>query len=197
MITRIGVISEDTRSYGFLLGLRDRLECEAELIPPPAPIGVTTHLTKKTARQAWKFFQKRGAGLVVRFVDADGKRWQDIVRREQDVWPDEGHSIYLCGVAVDNVEDWLGLDRGYVASKLEIGHRELEDDGSRSERIKRAIDARGSSKSETVADVVRDCPQDVFRRWLDDPALGTFYDDCRRAAQAANCDTPNERDPNS
>jgi len=118
---------------------------------------------------------------------------------EEDIFPREGRSLLVVGVAVENVEDWLGLDTSYIAGCLSVDSSLLEDQRWRSDRIKRAIDRQDhsiESTGEIVARIVRDCPHDVFRRWLDDDALRAFYSACRQAAQRANCETPNELDAN-
>lgn len=196
MIRKIGVIYQDLNSLGFLRGLKDRLKCDAELIPPPTAIGKTQRLPRKQAKLAWRYFRNKCVDLVVRFTDADGDRWPDVQRKELDVIPPEAQSIWICGIAVDNPEEWLSLDVAYLAEVLGIPKEELRDRVQCADRIKRAIgrQARTSDegKSDVVARIVRDAPTEVFRRWLQDDALRTFYTDCRAAAARAVCDTPNE-----
>ena len=197
MIRKIGVIYQDANSLGVLCGLRDRLTCEAEFISPPSRLGITRDLRPRLARLAWRFFTTRGADLVVRFTDSDQGRWQDVHRGEIRVAPPEGQSQWLCGVAVRNVEEWLCLDLDYIANTLEIPPSELDDPASRTGRVKRAlIEARRGDEdaSEVTARFVREAPRAVFRRWLGDSALRAFYTDCRAAAAAADCETPNELD---
>ena len=182
-------------SRGFLLGVKDRLRCDAELIDPPAAIGAPRVLPRKLAKWAWQYFQKHGADLVVRLTDADGERWQDVQRSELDAIPEQAREMWVCGVAVDNVEDWLHLDVVYLAKKFELIQEELEDVSHRTGRIKRAIgEARksGEGGGDVVAQFVRDAPPAVFRRWLNNDALRAFYSDCRSAATRAECETPNE-----
>lgn len=197
MIERVGVIYEDAVSRGFLLGVRDRLRCAAELIPPTPAIGRTTSLTRKTARRAWRYFQNRAVQLVVLFTDSDDDRWQSERREQTDMFPSEARSVFICAVAVSDVEDWLALDMQYIASALELNVEELKDPIHRADRIKRALKrARREDEglSEAVARIVREAPPPVFRRWLGDRALRTFYTDCRSAAKAADCETPSELD---
>ena len=195
MITRIGVIYQDANSLGFLRGLRDRLQCRAEFIPPPTAIGKTKRLPRRQAKRAWSYFRKKEADLVVRFTDADGDRWQDVQRGELQDAPSEAESLWVCGVAVNNPEEWLYLDRAHLAAVLEVPLEELDDPEHRTPRIKAAL-ARLTSpeegKSDVVARIVRDAPREVFRRWLLDDALRRFYTDRRAAAAASVCDTPNE-----
>ena len=197
MIRKIGVIYQDANSLGFLCGLRDRLTCEAEFIPPPSRIGTTRDLRASSARLAWRSFKAQGADLVVRFTDSDQGSWQDVRRGGIRVVPPEGRSQWLCGVAVSNVEEWLCLDVDYIANALEIPRSELEDPASRTGRVKRALrQARRGDEdaSEVAARLVREAPRAVFRRWLEDKSLRRFYSDCRTAAARDNCDTPNELD---
>jgi len=197
LIRKIGVIYQDRNSLGFLRGLRDRLKCEAELIEPPTVIGKTRQLPRRQARLAWMYFQQHGVDLIVRFTDADGNRWAQVRRDELKVFPDSAHSICVCAVAVENVEDWLALDVEYIAELLHLTPSELRDPVHRSGRIKRALSRQRASaegQSDITARIVSDAPRDVFRRWLEDSALRRFYEDCRAAATRVDCETPNELD---
>ena len=174
MITRIGVIYQDTNSRGFLVGLKDRLGCDAKLIDPPAAIGAPRVLPRKLAKWAWQHFQKHGAELVVRLTDADGDRWQDVQRSELDAIPEQAREMWVCGVATDNVEDWLYLDVAHLAKEFELVPEDVEDASHRTGRIKRAISqARKGSEtgSDVVAQFVRDAPSAAFGRWLKDDAV--------------------------
>ena len=197
MIRKIGVIYQDRNSIGFIQGLRDRLKCDAELVEQPAAIGVQQRLTRKSARQVWRYFQANGVDLIVRFTDADRDRWQEVARDERATFPDAAHAVLVCGIAVNNPEDWLALDAGYLSETLGVPAQELKDPTRRTGLVKHSLPklARGGDgKSEVVARIVRDAPHEVFRRWLDDDALRAFYADCRAAATAANCAPPNELD---
>ena len=107
MIRTIGVIYQDRNSLGFLEGVRRRLNCEARLVDPPAGIGNTRDLPRKQARLAWAHFQKNRVDLVVRLTDADRTRWQDVRRDELHRVPSGASSVWICGVAVENLEEWL------------------------------------------------------------------------------------------
>lgn len=195
MILKIGIIYQDLNSLGFLRGLKDRLKCDAELIPPPTAMGKPRQLPRRSANAAWQYFQKKGVDLVVRFTDADGQPWQEVKRKELDVVPHEGQSIWICAIAVNNPEEWLCLDEGYLAEVLGVPKEELRDPVQRADRVKSAIKAAEPAvedRSEIVARIVRRAPQKVFRRWLEDNALRTFYTDCRNAAKRADCETPDE-----
>lgn len=200
MITKIGVIYQDATSRGFLEGLRDRLKCTAELIDPPIDVP-GQQLPRRKAKLAWAHFQKKGANLVVHFTDADGQPWRQVHQRQtsEKVVPKEAASMWLCGVAVNNPEEWLYLDNPYLEKTLELSPEDLRDPVHRTDRIKRAIGLAAvrsnEDKSETVAHIVRDAPPEVFRGWLKkDKALRTFYSDCLGAARLADCVTRDERD---
>ncbi len=199
MIQKIGVIYQDRNSFGFLDGLRRRLGCAAELIRPPAAIGNTRVLPRKQARLAWDHFQKKGVELVVRLTDADNEPWQEVRRKEQNNIPKNATSVWIFGVAVNNVEDWLCLDQEYIARELSVSLTEVAIRANRTGLIKSAIAAKAqtvnSSSFEVVGQFVAEAPPNSFRRWLqNDEALQVFYSDCRAAATRANCETPNELD---
>ncbi|MBN1513265.1 MAG: hypothetical protein JXB13_14715 [Phycisphaerae bacterium] len=200
MIARIGVICQDRNSFGFLLGLRDRLQCGAELVEPPAAIGKQQRMKRSQARDAWRFFQKQGADLVLRFTDADRGRWQTVQRGETSAFPEEARPLLVCGVADPAPETWLALDSHYLCERLAIDEADLDrlDEARRIGFVKHAIakvaSDRQMRKSEVVAELVRDAPGPTFRLWLGNSALAALYNDCRAAAARAGCDTPNEMD---
>lgn len=197
MIRKIGLIYQDQNSLGFLVGLRDRLNCDATFVEPPTAIGKSRVLTRKQAKSAWAYFEKQGVDLVVRFTDADQTRWQDTRRDELARVPDIARAIWLCAVASENTEAWLCLDNDYLARVLNLSTTGLPTRAERTGFIKQSltrIRQPGEGASDVVARIVRDAPRDAFRRWLMNDALRTFYSDCRSAAIAAGCDTKNELD---
>lgn len=199
MIHRIGVICQDRNSFGFLLGLRRRLGCQAELIEPETiALGKSKTMTRTQAKIAARDFSKKGVDLIIRFTDADQARWQDVRRHEESVFPDDVRSIVVCGVAVDNVEQWLALDRSYVGEALAIPDVMSIRSDALTGAIKNAI-VRNRQADEPVTDVaariVMDAPASVFRAWLrSNDSLRHFYQDCRQAARQAECNVPNELD---
>lgn len=193
-ITRIGAIYQDVYAKGFLEGLKERLGCTAELIPPPGHVGKTRNMTRKQARNAWMYLQNR-ADIVVRLTDADGLRWQDVNHGEQEAFPEATKSVLVCGTAVNNTEDWLALDTGRLAKELGVEKADIQASPERSSVIKAAV-VRSRRDDESVANVVKrlvqNAPPSVFKRWLQEPSLNDFYCECRRIATSMQCDTPNE-----
>lgn len=194
MIQRIGVIYQDVNSRGFLEGLRDRLNCEAELIRPTSHIGRQRVMRRRDLKTAWRDFRNQNVDLVVRFTDADGNPWTSVQRTELDRTPDDARPRWVCGVAVDRPEDWLALDPDYLATRLDVSAAELRNAATRTGHVKKVIErASASSKSVTVRDIVRSAPTEVFRRWLSGcDSLRSFYQDCRQATARQDCDTTNE-----
>ena len=198
MIQKIGVIYQDATSLGFLKGIKTRLGCDAELVLPRPPIGKPQLLPARKARLAWEQFHKDGVDLVVRFTDADRARWQEVQRRELRAFPNDARSFLICGVAVNNPEQWLALDPIYCRQMLHISEENWSSAPDLTGIVKRAVaraaEATGEDKSEFVAGLVRNAPLEVFRLWLQDPSLSAFYKDCRAAALQSNCPVPNEMD---
>lgn len=197
MIERIGVIYQDQISLGFLRGLRDRLNCKAELIGPPAAIGMTQLMTRKTIIKAWAHFQDKGVDLIVRFTDADNDRWQDIKRKELERVPEDAKPLWIVAVAENNPEDWLCLDLDYSVKNLQVS-REGLDSSDRTDIVKNAVARKvcdDDGVSGIVADLVRRAEPACFHRWLrDSDSLRGFYKACRSAARNRKCPTPNELD---
>lgn len=197
MIRRIGVIYQDVISLGFLEGFKKRLTCDAELMPPPAGVGTTRNMTRRQARQAWAYFQKKGVDIIVRFTDADRARWQQVHRDEVAVFPDPARSLLVCGVAVNNVEEWLAIDAAWLSDQLGVELAAMQNDPRRADLLKDAIRRRsrpGEKVSQFVKKLVLEAPDRVFRRWLEDPALLAFYDGCRRISERHGCQLANLRD---
>ena len=195
MIRKIGIIAQDANSMGFLRGLKKRLGCDAEFVDSPARIGCTQFLTRRNALLAWEYFKKNGVDLIIRFTDADGRRWQEVQRKEKEVFPDEAQSILVCGVAVNNVEEWLCLAPAYLAEFVRVPDSQFSDAGARTGTIKAAlvrVKEGNESKSDTIERFVSGAPDDVFKKWLDDAALRRFYQDALVTASHADCNVRNE-----
>ena len=189
MIDRIGIIYQDAYARGFLEGLQSRLQCKAELVPPSTSAGRSRHMTKAQARKASNYFRNRREGsvdIVIRFTDADGKRWQDVKRDETSIFPDDAAELLVCGVAVENTEEWLASDPDYLARALEIQPADITNARDKSSVIKAAINrtlADGERVSDVVARLVQETPPHVFKRWLANEAFRDFYEGCRAIAQ--------------
>jgi hypothetical protein len=114
------------------------------------------------------------------------------MRAESESIPQQAQSIWICAVAVDRVEDWLCLVPDYLANCLSLAPSSL-DRQNRTGIIKHAVARRRAiGETEVVAQLVRGASCDVFRRWLGDESLRSFYTACRAAAKQADCETPNE-----
>ena len=197
MIRRIGVIYQDQNSRGFLEGVRRRLNCDAMLVDQPAGIGRPRILPEKQARLAWEHFQRKKVDLVVRLTDADQTPWQSVRTTELKNIPPQANSLWVCGVAVENIEEWLCLEPGYLAEALGIPKSDLSSAQNRTGVVKRAIATQRRAEEDpsgVVARIVCEAPGEVFRRWLQDDAFQAFYVDCRAAANRAGCETLNELD---
>ena len=139
--------------------------------------------------------QRLSAKETVPPADADRTRWQTVKRDEIEVFPGPVQDTMVCGVAVNNTEEWLSLEPSFVAEQLGIDATALHRASDRSSIIKRAIE-RNRAICETVSQVVErlviDAPGNVFKQWLKDPALRDFYSECRRIASQFKCETRNE-----
>jgi len=195
MIRRAGVIYQDMHSLGFLRGLKKRLDCQANLISAPTGAGRTRNMTRKQGRIAWIYFQQKSVDVVVRLTDADRARWQDVKREELAVFPDAAQNAIVCGIAVNNTEEWLALDPDYLAKQLDLDANEIRSRNDRTDLIKRAI-TRKTKPYERTADfverIVTGAPDDVFKRWLQNDSFRDFYTACRGIANQHDCQTPNE-----
>jgi len=141
------------------------------------------------------FCQARRVNAVVRFTDADRARWQDVRRDELAVFPESAQSVLVCGVAVNNTEEWLALCPEYMGEQLGLDPTAIQNDPDRSSIIKGAIDRKRAADekgSDVVARLVSSAPEPVFKRWLQEPSFRDFYVECRRIASQFGCQTRNE-----
>jgi hypothetical protein len=191
VIKKIGIICQDVVSLGFLRGLQARLGCVASTILPPANVGATQIMTLKQKRVAFTYFREQGVDMVVRFTDADRKRWQDVQRSESEGFPADFQQRVVCGVAADNPEDWLALVPEYLVSKLPLDVSTLRS-GQPSAAIKKAIGraprATAAGDEDVVRRLVTEAPGNVFKRWLQDDAFKQFYQDCHSIAIRLGCE---------
>ncbi|MCI0640859.1 MAG: hypothetical protein L0Y72_31200 [Gemmataceae bacterium] len=140
MIHRIGVVCQDRNSRGFLEGIKRRLKCDAQLIEPTTgALGKSTTMTKRQAKLATTDLLRKSVDLIVRFTDADKNRWQDVQRQELGAFPHECNSIIVCGVAVENTEQWLALDPPYIEQALAIANAARLSPDQLTNAIKNAI----------------------------------------------------------
>ena len=195
MIQRIGVVYQDAYSLGLLKGLQARLKCLADIVPAPGTVGRGQHMTAYQAKQACLFFKAKAVDVIIRFTDADGGRWQEVRRDELAVFSSDVRSQLVCGVAVNNTEEWLCAAPDYLAGVLGIDAADIRSTPDQSSLVKHAI-ARSRLGTETVSDVVQrlvtQAPPDAFKRWLCVESFGDFYADCRRLASLFNCETRKE-----
>lgn len=199
MIEKIGVLCQDPNSFGFVLGLQQRLRCDAKLFQPTtASLTKSAMMTRRQAKLAWTILSRNRVDLVIRFTDADEHRWQDVQRHEIDMFPEEMRSLLVCGVADNNTEQWLALDPSYISNALDLKPHSLSSPEDITGTIKNAIAIKRPADKpvhEVTASLVKDAPHDVFQNWLHkSPLLRDFYSNCRAAALGANCDVPNELD---
>jgi hypothetical protein len=196
VINRIGVLCQDRNSFGFLLGIARRLNCQATLIEPATgSLAKSTFMSQRQARIAVADLQRKAVDLIVRFTDADTNPWQEVKRHEEQSFPGFSRPILVCGVAVDNVEHWLALDLSYISSSLNLPNLASVPREELTGIVKHAIAQQGAPASEIVASIVTNAPADVFHSWLNaDPSLRRFYQECRAAAIRSNCQVPNELD---
>lgn len=197
MISKLGVIYQDINSLGFLQGLQQRLKCEAELVRSNTTAGRSQYMTSAQARQAWNYFQNQGVDAVIRLTDADLQPWQEVKRTELKVFPKALRNSHLlvCGVAVNNTEEWLALDAQDLARRLGQNATRLPSGPDRTDVVKKWIRNAvepGRTKSEVVRRLVLEAESNVFKAWLRDESFRDFYQECRNLAERFNCDTPNE-----
>lgn len=183
MIRRIGVIVQGPNDYGLLMGLRDRLGCDAEFVPARIR-GKNRRSVRRDALNNWRYFQQKGVDLVVRLTDSDSERWQDVLREERQGFPEDMRGILVCGVTEGTVELWLTADRRFLESQLGIPRSEHISDADIVGRVKSAFVQRSPLRryDEAVQKLVREAPPETFRQWLRQPSLRDLYEQCRDAA---------------
>lgn len=192
MISKIGVIVQDSHSLGLLEGMKRRFGCDAELVQPVGPVGKSTYLNRGQAKSACAQFKHKGVDIILRFTDADNDRWQDVRKKELRILEKYACGTpVVCGVAVRNTEHWLV--RMGVAAMLQVNLNSSDDPTG---DVKGAIGRRkpsGEGKPDYVARLVSDQADDTFKQAFDCNAFDAFYSDCRAIAKRFDCDVSNER----
>jgi len=97
----------------------------------------------------------------------------------------------LVGVCSRNVECWLCAEAGYIAARLKAPEQALRGDDPKGPFGSAVGITRDDKKLETIADLVRAAPIDIWLR--SSPSFARFYDDARSAAHRLHGDMPNER----
>jgi hypothetical protein len=195
VIRNIGILCQDRNSFGFVLGLQRRFGCHAEVFEPTGVPLQSTMLTRAQAKLASLQMEQVSADLIIRFTDADRLRWQNVKRHELEMFPPNVRPFLVCGVAVNNVEEWLALDLNYLAHRLSVPVELLQPVEDRSGVIKRAIanlHRLDHEAFEIVANIVVNAPPEVFKTWLRDESFASFYSDCRAQATRVGCQVTNE-----
>ncbi len=200
MIRQILAVSQGPNDLGFLQGLKDRLGCDAKLIASSElPIlRQRGSITKRTdGRLIWDESRRLGADLIVRITDADDQPVRDVLRQECQKYPEEAHSVLLCGACDPDIEHWLSLDLDYTMEQLDFNDTDYpKQRHDRSGFIKQKLQNTRQDQesfSERVARFVREAPPETMRIWLDNASFSHFYDDCRRMAIQHSCEVRNER----
>lgn len=193
MIRRILVVAQGPNDVGFLKGLRDLLECDAELttcLADGKEARLRDHVTRSRQDAQYIWDQRGEVDLIVRLTDGDTAKPQDTLRAELARWPEQAREMLICGVCDRDVEHWMCLDVDYAARALNFDKGRLpERREERSGFIKNRIREQcPSGEYDTfVARFVAGAPRETIRRWLQNPAFRQFHDHCVRAARRHDC----------
>lgn len=184
MIHRIGCIVQGPNDLGFLMGLRQRMGCDAELVQL-AIRGANKLTLRSQAQQVAQHIERERVDIVIRLTDADDPRepWQQVKRTEHDRFPASVASLVVVGVTTGGIESWITADRPYLEASLACSLNNVTDARELISLIKEAMrkHPRKPDYAQVMADLVAKAEVGVFRSWLDaQPSLQRFYMDCRR-----------------
>jgi hypothetical protein len=200
MITCVLVIAQGPNDIGFLMGLRDRLGCGAELINYQADPRLRQRSSLLKRGQAKLICEvslnQYPVDLIVRLTDGDTRRCHEVRNKTVEAFPENVRAMLVCGVCDRDVEHWLSLDPHYLARELEFDPSELpaarlERSSFVKSKVSQRAKATRTSFVDVVAELVREAP---LHSWLANPAFADFYDQCRDAAQRRGCEVTNLRD---
>lgn len=187
MISCIGIIYQGANDKGFLMGLRDRLGCEAEVIWHEPNRGKNKLTRRREADYICSDLLNRGAQLVVRLTDAGEDPWHTVRNEEHDNFPASIQPILICGAVPGEIECWLSRDRYYLEAQFGVPASQQFAAGELTGRVKSSLRSTGPLDwAEAVRSFVKNAPATVFRRWLEEPSFKSFYEDCRNAAMREN-----------
>ena len=135
--------------------------------------------------------------VLVVLTDADANPWRAVKTRESSRIPKDCEHLTLFGVADRNIECWLAIDRGALASELGCCVEEipvLPKDPSGF--VKGGFDRRARNRGQDVQECVSDYVERAsLRSWIEgSDSFGDFYEDARSLALLTKCPFPNERE---
>ena len=137
--------------------------------------------------------------VLIVLTDADANPWRAVKTRESSRIPNDCEHLTLFGVAHRNIECWLAIDRGALASELGCRVEEipvLPKDPSGF--VKGGFERRARSEGQDVQECVSDYVERAsLRSWIEgSDSFGDFYEDARSLALQTKCKRrfPNERE---
>ena len=133
--------------------------------------------------------------VLVVLTDADAHPWREVKRRESSRIPNDCGHLTLFGVADRNIECWLAIDRGALASELGCRVEEIpveDPSGFVKGGFERRARIEGQDLQECVSDYVE---RASLKSWIEESdSFRNFYEDARSLALRTKCPFPNERE---
>lgn len=192
---KIGYYVQGDTDEAVVKGLVKQWCPDAELIKGPFR-GSTKVALKRELLIALSMDLKddKGCDILVFLTDADANRWRDVKRRESDRIPEDCRHLTLLGVADRNIECWLAIDRGALASELKCREEDIPTDDP-SDFVKRRFELTGRNKQDAKARICDYVAQASLRAWIEgSDSFEDFYEQARRWAARNECSIPNERE---
>lgn len=135
--------------------------------------------------------------VLVVLTDADANPWRTVKSRESSRIPTDCGHLTLFGVADRNIECWLAIDRGALASEFGCRAEDIpvppEDPSG---FVKGGFERRARSRRRDIQECVSDyVEQASLKPWIEESrSFAAFYDDARSLALRNGCPFPNERE---
>ena len=192
---KIGYYVQGDADEAVVWGLRKRWCPDAELAEGQFRGASKESFRREIAKSLMDLKSDKKCDVIVVLTDADANLWRDVKRRESSKIPEDCRHLTLFGVADQNIECWLAIDRGALARELECQVNDIPTDDP-SNFIKRHFgltdrDTKQNGKAR-ICDYVA---QASLRTWITgSDSFEDFYEQARRWAIQNECSIPNERE---
>ncbi len=189
---KIGFYVQGDMDEAVVRGLKERWCPAAELAPGRYRGGSKESHRREIAKNLQVLNSHEGCNILVVLTDADNNPWREVKNREGARIPENLRHLTVFGVADQNIEWWLAIDRGSLARELECKEEEIPRDNP-SDFVKRRFGLTGRDKELGKARVCNYVSTTSLRSWIaGSGSFKDFYEQARRWAAQNSCSIPNE-----
>ncbi len=192
---KIGYIVQGTADEAFVAGLARRWCNDAELLRGQFRGRSGLSLRRELKKAITALAMYKSCDAIVVLTDSDKDDWKAVKSREWKKIPQEYQHMTVFGVAENNIECWLSIDRRALAHELSCQPDDIpKDDPSGFIKRKLGIGKRDQLRQEAKSRIEKFIFKVDMKPWIDDSkSFKSFYEDIRGLAQRKQqCSIPNE-----